>query len=105
MLSVPCTVRRDRANTEENPELSVDAKLSSQIENLEADVRDLREETHAGFESLSKQLSDLNAKRRCSAWGPVTAVMCRRTITENHLVPTKTTLCSAPDASSRSDNT
>ena len=55
------TVRRDRANTEENPELSVDAKLSSQIENLEADVRGRREETRAGFESLSKQIAELNA--------------------------------------------
>ena len=61
------TVRRDRANTEENPELSVDAKLSSQIENLEADVRGLREETRVGFESLSKQISELNANGSVSS--------------------------------------
>lgn len=55
------TVRRDRANTEENPE------LSSQIENLEADVRGLREETRVGFESLSKQISELNANGSVSS--------------------------------------
>lgn len=54
-------VRGDRANTQEH------AELSSQIENVKRDVKGLREETHslrdetrAGFESLSKQISELN---------------------------------------------
>lgn len=47
--------RGDQAKTEEH------AELSAQIQNVEADVKDLREETRAGFESLSKQLSELNS--------------------------------------------
>lgn len=47
-------VRGDRANTQEHEE------LSSQIENVDADVKGLREETRAGFESLSRQISGLD---------------------------------------------
>ena len=47
-------VRGDRANTQEH------AELSSQIQNVDDDVKGLREETRAGFESLSKQISELN---------------------------------------------
>ena len=80
-------VRGDRANTQEHAELSTQiqkvyaAELSTQIQkvyaqvqniegdvkglreetrNVKSDVKGLREETRAGFESLSKQISELN---------------------------------------------
>ena len=50
-------VRGDRANTQEH------AELSTQIQKVEGDVKGHREETRAGFESLSKQISELNTNR------------------------------------------
>ena len=47
-------VRGDRANTQEHRE------LSTRIEKVDRDVKAHREETRAGFESLSKQISELN---------------------------------------------
>ena len=75
-------VRGDRANSQEHAELStqiqkvdthiqkVDAQvqnidahvqnIDAEIQNVKGDVKGLREETRAGFESLSKQISELN---------------------------------------------
>ena len=47
-------VRGDRGNTEEH------AELSKQIQNVDTDVKGLRDETRAGFEALSKQISELD---------------------------------------------
>ena len=57
-------VRGDRANTQEHAELSTQIqKVDAQVQNVEGDVKGLREETRAGFESLSKQISELNTNR------------------------------------------
>ena len=54
-------VRGDRGNTQEHAELSTQIqKVEDQIQNIDGDVNGLRKETRAGFESLSKQISELN---------------------------------------------
>ena len=61
-------VRGDRANSQEHAELSTQIqkvnaqvqKVDAEIQNVKGDVKGLREETRAGFESLSKQISELN---------------------------------------------